>query len=282
MCAQEWAPSAVPLMARKVEGPPHVGRREDLLKTNKELHKMLEGKVVECQHAERIIEELGIAREKERGHAERERLRLSNEVADLHAELSRQRQDALDEKARLETELTMVRSELSACSARLAKTHEALGISAEKASMLERSQGRLQIDLHGTLTTLEEASRRHKAEQAEHQNEAAQREADLKAQLEASQAEASELTQKLEAATGHGARLRHELAKTQVDADRTQLHLKHQIERLAERIEAAEGRRLDPSVLANVKFAKSLLIAPPKGRLQQTVPPTAWASPAPL
>jgi chromosome segregation ATPase len=199
-----------------------------------------------------------------------------------HAELSRQRQDASAEKAQLETELTMVRNELSACSARLAKTHEALGISAEKASMLERSQGRLQIDLHGTLTTLEEASRRHKAERQEHMSEAAQREADLTAQLEASRREAAALRQKLEAANGHGAQLRHQLAKAQVDADTTHLHMKHQIERLAERIEAAEGRRLDPTVLANVKFAKTLLIAPPKGRLQQTVPPTAWASPAPL
>lgn len=79
----EWAPTAVPVMQRKVEGPPHVGRREDLLKTNKELHKMLEGKAVECQHAERIIGELGASREKERALSEKERIRLAGEIAEL-------------------------------------------------------------------------------------------------------------------------------------------------------------------------------------------------------
>ena len=73
----------MPVMQRKVEGPPHVGRREDLLKTNKELHKMLEGKAVECQHAERIIGELGASREKERALSEKERIRLAGEIAEL-------------------------------------------------------------------------------------------------------------------------------------------------------------------------------------------------------
>ena len=72
------------------------------------------------------------------------------------------------------------------------------------------------------------------------------------------------------------------LAETKHEADTDRLHLRHQIERLAERIEVAEGRRLDPTVLSNIKFAKSLLIAPPRGRLQQTVPPTFMASPAPI
>lgn len=324
----EWVPTSNPVMSRKVEGPPHIGRREDLLKENKALHKALEAKTVECQHAERILEELGASRENERGKWSAEHVRLANEIGELvsrasvrraafssllpgltpflpspssltpclafdadaprlppstqRAEMAKRLDAAAQEKAKLEMELTMVKSELNACSARLAKTHEALGISAEKASMLEQSQGRLQIDLHGTLTTLEEASRRHKVEKASAEEEAKEREAELMEQLSAAREQASKLAQKLEAANAHTIHLKEVLAETKHEADTDRLHLRHQIERLAERIEVAEGRRLDPTVLSNIKFAKSLLIAPPRGRLQQTVPPTFMASPAPI
>ena len=54
-----------------------------------------------------------------------------------------------------------------------------MGITADKARRLEATQGRVQIDLDGTLSTLEDATRRHKAEQAEAQEAFKRREAEL-------------------------------------------------------------------------------------------------------
>lgn len=87
----EWVPTSNPVMSRKVEGPPHIGRREDLLKENKALHKALEAKTVECQHAERILEELGASRENERGKWSAEHVRLANEIGELVSRASARR-----------------------------------------------------------------------------------------------------------------------------------------------------------------------------------------------
>ena len=83
------------------------------------------------------------------------------------------------EQIRLNTELSGCRNELAACSHRLSKTHEALGITADKARALESSQGRLQIDLDGTLSTLEDATRRHHDELIEADTLRKRREAEL-------------------------------------------------------------------------------------------------------
>ena len=272
-------------------GPPHVGKREDLLRENKVLHKKLESKMVELQTAEMTIETLGMTREAEKANYIKESRKLTEHIAELNAELGMTKQAAQDEKRRLEMELQEVKDELSACGARLAKTHEALGITAEKANMyrgaesepvtcfgvllvlrvllsadalnltccglclhirrLEKSQGRLQIDLHGTLTTLEEASRRHRAEKLQTTGEAAARQEELLEALQASRSQAATLTQMLEAESARSQGLREQLAQAQVEADSERLHLRHQIERLVERVDTAEARRLDPNVLSS-------------------------------
>ena len=287
----EWIPEVVPLQDRVPMGPPHVGKREDLLRENKVLHKKLESKMVELQTAEMTIETLGMTREAEKANYIKESRKLTEHIAELNAELGMTKQAAQDEKRRLEMELQEVKDELSACGARLAKTHEALGITAEKANMyrgaesepvtcfgvllvlrvllsadalnltccglclhirrLEKSQGRLQIDLHGTLTTLEEASRRHRAEKLQTTGEAAARQEELLEALQASRSQAATLTQMLEAESARSQGLREQLAQAQVEADSERLHLRHQIERLVERVDTAEARRLDPNVLSS-------------------------------
>ena len=131
----EWIPEAVPLQDRVPTGPPHVGKREDLLRENKVLHKKLQSKVVELQTAEMTIETLSMTREAERANFMKESRKLMDHTSELHAELGMAKQAAQDEKRRLEMELQEVQEELSACGARLSKTHEALGITAEKANM---------------------------------------------------------------------------------------------------------------------------------------------------
>ena len=123
---------------------------------------------------------------------------------------------------------------------------------------LEKSQGRLQIDLHGTLTTLEEASRRHRAEKSQTTAEAAARQEELLEALQASRSQAASLTQMLEAESARSQALKEQLAQAQVEADTERLHLRHQIERLVERVDTAESRRLDPNVLSSECISRHL------------------------
>ena len=279
----EWYSEANPLYERVPAGPPHVGKRDELLKVNKTLDKKNLELSVALQAMEIKVANIQADREAERAQWAAENRGLADLVASLRTELAGTRSEADKEKAQLELELQTVQDELHACSQRLAKTHEALGITAEKAALLERSQGRLQIDLHGTLSTLEEASRRHREEKKQSDSSFQAREGSLLDDLESKQDQVAGLTKQLGASQGEVQRLQLALAKSEVDADTMKLHLSHEIERLCERVEMAEARRLDPKVLSNLKFSSSLLVAPPRGRLQQTVPPTfaQMASPAP-
>jgi hypothetical protein len=80
------------------------------------------------------------ARSADRDTAEATQFALSTQLESVTAELAAVRKSAAAEQDKLARELAGCRAELSACAARLAKTHESLGISAEKARRLENSQ----------------------------------------------------------------------------------------------------------------------------------------------
>ncbi len=83
-------------------------------------------------------------------------------------------------------------------------------------------------------------------------------------------------------------------ARVNVSHETERLHLKHEIGRLTDRLETAEAQALDPGQMANVHFAHMKLRGPApqwsarggsgllRGRLQNMVPPTVMASPAPI
>ena len=230
---------------------------------------------------------------------------LQNQLLIEHKELAELRERSVMEREFLEYELSKCREEYAACHARLEKTHDALGISAEKAKRLETSHGRLQLDLNGTLSTLEEANQRHEQQHAQWVAQQRKLEAGLRQALADARGEGERLRQELEASKAREQACQERLTASTVAADAEKLALRHSIERLTERLEAAEGGSLDPAVLSNVMFAPSVSgavrrkaavslaiapsgvasvsLAPPRGRLQNMVPPT-WrdrASPAP-
>ena len=296
--------TAVPASPRPA-GPPHVGARDELLRANKQLFHQLEQSKVEMDLARFKLEQGEERHRDEQQQFKQENEELLSELFDLRKELAETREKSVMEKDFLEYELSRLREEHNACVSRLEKTHEALGITADKARALETSHGRLQIDLNGTLSTMEEASRRHELEIRRATAEARQREAELQAKLDLAAEENEALKQQLDQANDRVSSYKAELSRTVIGTDAEKLSMRHAMERLTERLEAAEGAALDPSVLSNVQFAashsgktrgsrafslamapsgmRSVSLAPARGRLQNMVPPTynKMASPAP-
>ena len=277
-------------------GPPHIGKRDDMLRENKSLFGQLQSRTFEVNELRQQIGEIQYKADAEAVASADVNARLESNVEDLNAELTATRKAANIEEYRLNDELASCQTELEACSARLAKTQQALGISDDKLRMIENSRGRLQIDLDGTLTSLEEASRRHYDEAAEAKVTRERREAELLRALEQSQQQSAQLAALVEEARAQTASVQEVLDQTKAAGEAERLRLKHELERMTDRLESTEAMVLDPSVLHNVKFAKVKVRRVPdaawvplggsgnlRGRLQNMVPPTMseMASPAP-
>ena len=50
--------------------------------------------------------------------------------------------------------------------------------------------------------------------------------------------------------------VKEQLTRATVESDAQILHLRHEIERMADRLEASEANRLDPTVLTNLAFVR--------------------------
>ena len=160
-------------------GPPHVGKRDELVRENGVLWRKLETAKGDLRLAQSQCDAQAAAREAQAIASLKEKAALEQLVESLVAELSEARRTANAEIDGLQAELNACKTEFTACSERLAKTHEALGLTAEKARRLESSRGRLQIDLDGTLSSLEEATRRHELQKAADAEAHAAREGEL-------------------------------------------------------------------------------------------------------
>lgn len=279
-------------------GPPHVGTRDELVRQNRALFKQLESAQVEAQNATAEAAALQASAAATAGRADAERLALETQVAALHEELEASRASAASQASGLQAALDACRAELRACTDRLARTHASLGLTSERARVLETSKGRLQIDLDGTLSTLEEATRRHAEQQAEAEQARVEREAELVHQLQQAEQQTMAAERKGEVMRKRAARLEEALAQArQAHADQA-LKLTHEIERFADRLAAAEAAQLDPTKIINIAFARQLQAGKGRaggvqstasvpttllrGRLQKMVPPTTMASPAPV
>ena len=179
-------------------GPPHVGKRDELIKTNHSLYKQLEVALGEANSAQLKVGALEEARRNDHTRFEDRANELNDLICALQNELAEARQNGVAEKLRLEHELSVCKAQLGACSSRLERTHEALGITADKARRLESAEGRLAIDLHGTLTSLEEAGRRHELERKVAAHERQQVEGEMQVSLEAAHEHAASLSTQLE------------------------------------------------------------------------------------
>ena len=141
-------------------GPPHVGNRNEMLSENKKLFAKCQEQAGELQWSRDRIKHLENTGAADRQKAADTQEKMQMRISELTDELAATRAAAKMEEAGLNQELASCQAELAACAMRLQKTHEALGISADKARQLESSKGRLQIDLDGTLSSLEEAQRK--------------------------------------------------------------------------------------------------------------------------
>jgi chromosome segregation ATPase len=224
------------------------------------------------------------------GNARTERVTLETVISGLHDELEATRAAAAEEAARLQAALDTCRAELHACNERLARTHATLGLTTERARVLESSRGQLQINLDGTLTTLEEATRRHAQEQAELKHARAAREAELLQTIHQAELRAKASEVKAEVALKRARRFEEELALARRAHLDEKLALTHELERFADRLAVVEGSRLDPTRIGNVAFAAQMRGRPStasvpttllRGRYQRMVPPQMMASPAP-
>ena len=274
----------------KPEGPPHVGSRDELVRENRALFKKLEGAQKEAQAAMEMLNNLKQGGEAAMGNARSERVTLETVISGLHDELEATRVAAVEEAARLQAALDTCRAELHACNERLARTHATLGLTTERARVLESSRGQLQINLDGTLTTLEEATRQHAQEQAELKHARAAREAELLQTIHQAELRAKASEVKAEVALKRARRFEEELALARRAHLDEKLALTHELERFADRLAVAEGSRLDPTQIGNVAFAAQLRGRPStasvpttllRGRYQRMVPPHMMASPAP-
>ena len=277
-------------------GPPHIGKRDDMLRENKAMFAQLQSRTFEVNELRQAVGEVEYKANSAALAAADARDGLESQIEELSEALASTRKAAAAEEARLNHELSLSQAELEACSTRLAKTQEALGITDDKLRMIESSRGRLQIDLDGTLTSLEEASRKHHDDAAAAEETRVRREAELLLALEQSQAHAAMLAGMVDEARGQTASVQEVLEQTRNAGEAERLRLKHELDRMTDRLEASEAMVLDPSVLRNVKFATVKVRRVPdaawmplggsgnlRGRLQNMVPPTMseMASPAP-
>jgi len=275
-------------------GPPHKGTRDELVRENRELFKALQSAQVETYNAAAEAGALRSGASSAMARAGTEKLNLETQIAALYEELTETRKSAESEKASLQVALDVCRTELQQCSERLARTHAALGLTSERARVLETSKGRLQIDLDGTLSTLEVATKRHAAQEVQAEKARAKREAELLEQLSEAEQRAHTAEAKAEVNKKRAARLESELAAAQQAYQTDRLRLGHELERFADRLAAAEANQLDPTRIVNIAFAQALSHGTPsrptasvpttllRGRLQSMVPPTMMASPAPI
>lgn len=296
-------------------GPPHIGPRDALVRENAALFKRLEQSQAELANERQTSAALTAARIAEQQSAAAERAALVLHAEQLQATLDATAEEAAIMEARLTAALAKRHAELEACAARLEKTHAALGLTDDKARQLEASKGRLQIDLDGTLNTLEDATRQHRVQQVEAEEQRVLREDALLRDVVAGAEQTAQLAAELEEANAALQRLRERHARAGVKHSAEALGLRHELERMQEKLEIAEAtnRAINESEapalgrLAKVRPGAPL-IGPPslvftakvrpmsatgatvrvradptvlRGRLQNLVPPKALASPAP-
>ena len=272
----EWVSETRSTTAVLPRGPPHIGKRDELLKENKALFKKHEDAVSELREAERKIARLHDERAADAAVAARERNALEEKVALALHEVEKVRTAAAAEQRLLQLELDRCRAELQACSGRLVKTHEALGLTADKARRLELSEGRLQIDLDGTLSTLEDAQRRHEQQWLESEEARVRRETDLTQQLHESETQRLSLERLLKASRAAAQSSKEEIARLSVAFDTEKLELTHTVERLVEKIADLEANQLDPTKLVNLSFAAAAARPPLPPQMSIAIPhPTA-------
>ena len=276
-------------------GPVHAGGRHELLQAHLALHKEFTSQNATLRNTVARLNELETTREAEKQHHANLSGTLEAQLEALTEEFNATKLTMGKEQIRLNTELSGCRNELAACSHRLSKTHEALGITADKARALESSQGRIQIDLDGTLSTLEDATRRHHDELIEADTLRKRREAELIGALTQARNQVEQLTNALNESLNNAQSLKEELARLTVATDAQKLRDRHTIERLQDELEVAEGATLDPKQYAvNAKFQGVKVKRGPgaqwtsvtgsgnlRGRLQNMVPPTGFGNPAP-
>jgi len=298
-------------------GPPHIGTRDALVKENTSLFNSLQAASAELEAGRAVAIALTAAREKDAHESAERYAKLTKNTEEVSAELAAVQSAAATEQRRLQEALSNCQAELTACSERLFRTHETLGLTADRARVLESSQSRLQIDLDGTLSTLEEAQWRAAKQKAEAEVASARREEELLGMLRVSQANTAKLQADLGVAQDSARTFEEQLTRVKVAHERETLELRHEIERMQDRLITAEANRLDPKALTNLAFTSGAVVRPtgvvarpamgnPKlvvarvgsslaptvniggmrptgmrGRLQSMVPPSQMASPAP-